>query len=187
MLRAINSRKTPSNVQSNQKYLNIWPFQKVYFHGASSQKRRLGVVESKCIVLMRRTEAAASESGTPGGATLEPHSHTENTSHSVSERLRPVTHLFCSTHGELTDTTHMTWRHQRGIVTPVIVSTRGGELVIADLSLLFKGRMVSSVTQRSLLGPSEWPTGHQLQGFDQRRANEQVSACDQILQFSRVS
>ena len=107
MLRAINSRKTPKNVQSNQKYLNIWPFQKVYFHGGSSQKkRRLGVVESKCIVLMRRIEAAASESGTPGGATLEPHSHTEHTSHSVSERLRPLTHLFCSTHGELTDDSH---------------------------------------------------------------------------------
>ena len=105
MLRAINSRKTPSNVQSNQNYLNMWPFQKVYFYRASLQKkRRRGVVEST--LLMRRIEAAASESGTPGGATLEPHSHTEHTSHSVSERLRPLAHLCCSTHGELTDDSH---------------------------------------------------------------------------------
>ena len=70
------------------------------------KKRRRGVVESKWIVLMRRIEAAASESGTPGGATVEPHSHTEHSSHSVSERLRPIAHLLCSTHGELTDDSH---------------------------------------------------------------------------------
>ena len=88
---------------------NIWIFglfKKCTFMEDPRKKRRLGVVESKCIVLMRRIEAAASESGTPGGATLEPHSHTEHTSHSVSERLRPITHLFCSTHGELTDDSH---------------------------------------------------------------------------------
>ena len=63
-------------------------------------------MESMCTLLMRRIEAAASESGTPGGATLEPHSHTEHSSHSVSERLRPLAHLFSSTHGELTDDSH---------------------------------------------------------------------------------
>ena len=98
---------------------------------------------------------------------VEPHwSHTatQNTPATVSVRDSDHSHTSSVRLMENSRMTHMTWRHQRGIVTPVIVSTRGGELVIADLSLLFKGRMVSSVTQRSLLGPSEWPTGHQLQG-----------------------
>ena len=149
---------------------NIWIFglfKKCTFMEHPRKKRRRGVVESKCIVLMRRTEAAASESGTPGGATVEPHwSHTvtQNTPATVSVRDSDHSHTSSLRLMENPRMTHMTWRQKQGIVTPVIVSTRGGELVIADLSLMFKGRMVSSVTQRSLLGPSEWPTGHQLQG-----------------------
>ena len=106
---------------------------------------------------------------------VEPHwSHTatQNTAATVSVRDSDQSHTSSLRLMENSRMTHMTWRHQRGIVTPVIVSTRCGELVIADLSLLFKGRMVSSVTQRSLLGLSEWPTSHQLQGKHWLRPEE---------------
>ena len=175
---------------------SIWIFglfKKCTFMEPPRKKRRLGVVESKCIVLMRRIEAAASESGTPGGATVEPHwSHTatQNTPATVSVRDSDHSHTSSVRLMENPRMTHMTWRQKQGIVTPVIVSTRGGELVIADLSLMFKGEWC----HRWLSAVSWDPVSDQLAtsskvstGFDQRRANEQVSACDQILQFSRVS
>ena len=137
---------------------NIWIFglfQKVYFHGASSQKKAAWSCGKQVDC------AHAQHWSCSFGVRHSWWSHTgatQNTPATVSVRDSDQSHTSSLRLMENSRMTHMTWRHQRGIVTPVIVSTRGGEVVIADLRLLFKGRMVSSVTQRSLLGPSEWVT-----------------------------